>query len=85
VNKHGLTSRHAPKHAPRGGVSRDELEAMVALGKSIRAMAAELGVSYTTVRHWLKRYELATPRARRRAEMAEARAMGADTAEGHCP
>ena len=42
-------------------------------------MAEQLGVSYTTVRHWLKRYELETPRARRIAATAEARANGADT------
>ena len=85
VNKHGLTSRHAPKHAARGGIDRTELEALVALGMPIRAIAEQLGVSYTTVRHWLKRYELTTPRARRLAETAEARANGSRTAEGHCP
>ena len=84
VNKHGLTSRHAPKHAARGGADRAELEAMVALGMPIRAMADQLGVSYTTVRHWLGRYGLTTPRARRLAETAEARAAGSDTAEGFC-
>jgi transposase len=85
VNKHGLTSSHASKHAPRGGVDRAKLEAMVALGMPIRAMAEQLGVSYTTVRHWLKRYELTTPRARRLAETAGARAAGAETADGFCP
>jgi transposase-like protein len=39
VNKHGLTSKHAPKHAARGGIARDELEALVALGMPIRKMA----------------------------------------------
>jgi transposase-like protein len=73
VNKHALISTHAPKHAARGGIDRTELEDLVALGMPIRAMAAQLGVSYTTVRHWLKRYELTTPRARRLAETAEAR------------
>jgi transposase len=85
VNKHGLTSTHAAKHAARGGLARDELEALVALGMPIRQMAEQLGVSYTTVRHWLKRYELTTPRTRRLAETAEARATGAKTVEGHCP
>ena len=74
VNKHGLTSTHAPKHAPRGGIDRTELETLVAQGIPIRQIAEELGVSYTTVRHWLKRYGLTTPRARRLAETAEARA-----------
>jgi transposase-like protein len=85
VNRHGLKSRHAPKHASRGGIDRIELEAMVALGMPIRAMADQLGVSYATVRHWLKRHGLTTPRARRLAETADARAVGADTAEGFCP
>ncbi len=58
---------------------------MVALGMPIRAMAAQLGVSYSTVRYWLGRYGVSTPRARRLAETAEARAAGSDTAEGFCP
>ena len=86
VNKHGLTSLHASNDiAARGGIDRVELEAMVGLGMPIRSMADQLGVSYTTVRHWLKRYGLTTPRARRLAETAEARATGADTARGVCP
>jgi transposase-like protein len=85
VNKHGLTSTHAAKHASRGGIARDELEALVALGMPIRTMADQLGVSYTTVRHWLKRYGLSTPRARRLAETDEARATGAGTVIATCP
>jgi len=85
VKKHGLTSVHAPKHAARGGIDRAELEALVGLGMPIRSMAQQLGVSYTAVRHWLKRYGLTTPRARRLAETADARAAGAETAEGYCP
>jgi hypothetical protein len=32
VNKHGLTSRHAPKHAARGGITRDVLQPLVEIG-----------------------------------------------------
>jgi transposase len=85
VNKHGLASRHAAKHAARGGIDRAELEALVALGMPIRAMAEQLGVSYTTVRHWLKRYGLSTPRARRLAETAAARAADVESALATCP
>jgi transposase-like protein len=85
VKKHGLTSVHAPKHAARGGLDRTELEALVTSGLSIRAIAEQFGVSYTTVRHWLKRYELTTPRARRLAETAEARETASDTTTGRCP
>jgi transposase len=85
VNKYGLTSTHAERHRPRGGIDRDELEALLTEGLSIRAMAERLGVSYTTVRHWLQRHGLITPRARRLVETAPARASGAETAEACCP
>ena len=45
VNKHGLTSGHAARHAARGGIERETLEALIAEGLSIRAMAARLEVS----------------------------------------
>src|SRR3954451_19437327 len=83
VNKHGLTSQHAPRHAPRGGIEGGQLAPLLAEGLSIRAMADGLGVSYTTVRYWLGRRELATPRGRRLAETAPARAAGAETTEAH--
>ena len=84
-NKFGLASDHAPLHAARGPIDRDVLQALLGEGLSIRAMAARLGVSYTTVRHWLRRHHLSTPRARRLAETAEARAAGAETVEATCP
>jgi transposase len=85
VNKHGLSSTHAARHAPRGGIERAELEAMIAEGLTIRAMAERLAVSYTTVRHWMARFELATPRGRRLAETAPARAAGDETTVATCP
>jgi len=85
VNKHGLTSSHAARHAPRGGVERGRLAALVEEGLSIRAMAERLDVSYTTIRHWLATYEIQTPRARRLAETAAARASGAETTMANCP
>ena len=57
VNKHGLASRHGPKHAARGGIERERLQALVEEGLSIRAIAAHCDVSPTTVRHWLQKYE----------------------------
>ena len=73
VNKHGLTSQHAARHASRGGLTREQLEPLVGAGLPIRAIAEQLGVSYTTVRHWLRRYGLVTPRAERLASTREAR------------
>ena len=29
VNKHGLMSQHAPRHAARGGIDRERLQAFV--------------------------------------------------------
>jgi transposase len=60
VNKHGLTSRHAARHAPRGGIQADRLRALVEEGLSIRQIAERCDVSATTVRHWLQRHELKT-------------------------
>ena len=85
VNKHGLTSTHAPRHAARGPIDREVLEALLAEGLTIRAMAERLGRSYAGVRHWLTKYELATPRAVRLAETAEARATAAASVEATCP
>src|SRR5690348_7342784 len=65
VNKHGLQSAHARRHAARGGIERDTLAALVEEGLSIRQIADLVGLSYTAVRHWLARYELRTPRALR--------------------
>jgi len=85
VNKYGLTSRHAARHAPRGGIERERLQALVEEGLSIRAMAERLGVSYTAVRHWLARHGLRTPRAARLASTAVARAEGLGEATVECP
>jgi transposase len=85
VNKHGLASAHAARHAARGGIERDQLLALVEEGLSIRQIAARLDVSYSTVRHWLAKHEITTPRARRLAETAPARLAGAETTEAQCP
>jgi transposase len=64
LRKHGLTSQHAARHAARGGLERDVLEALVQAGLSTRKIAAEVGRSQATVRHWLREFGLKTARAR---------------------
>jgi predicted transcriptional regulator len=64
VGKYGLSSQHADKHAPRGGIDRDTLESLVVRGLSSYAIAGELGCCQATVRHWLKKHGLRTERAR---------------------
>jgi transposase-like protein/DNA-directed RNA polymerase subunit RPC12/RpoP len=65
VNRHGLVSVHAARHAARGPLSRETLEALVEVGMTIRQMARELDRSASTVRHWLERYGLKTKAASR--------------------
>ena len=60
VNKHGLTSQHAPRHRAKGPIARERLEALDQDGRSIREIAVELGVSAATVRHWLRKHGLST-------------------------
>jgi transposase len=62
VNKHGLASTHAAKHASRGGIPREQLAALVEDGLTVRAIAERVGMSYSTVRHWLKKNGLQTRR-----------------------
>lgn len=64
LGRHGLEALLRAKHAPRGGISRDRLAELVEGGLSVRAIAEELSVAPATVRHWLRRYELKTVRAR---------------------
>jgi transposase-like protein len=60
VKKHGLRSHHAPKHAARGGLSRDTLAELVERGLSIRQIAREVGLSFAATQYWLKKYKLRT-------------------------
>jgi transposase-like protein len=60
VNKHGLRSRHAERHAARGGLTREQLEPLIERGLTLRQLAEELDRSSATVRHWLKRHGLKT-------------------------
>ena len=64
VNKHGLTSTHAARHAARGPIERDTLLSLVEQGLSIRQIAEQLDRSAATVRHWLERHGLKTSPAR---------------------
>jgi hypothetical protein len=74
VNKHGLVSEHADRHAAKGPVDRDTLLALVERGLSVRQIGVELGLSYGAVRHWLRRHDLETQpgRYRRGADRPDA-------------
>lgn len=84
VRKHGLEANGRAKYAPRGGVARARLEPLVGDGQPIRAIAEELGLSISTVRHWMRRYGLETPRIKRIAATRAAVQEGATSATFEC-
>ena len=65
VKRHGLAAVHRDRHAPKGGIDRETLSSLVAEGLSTREIAERVGLSQSTVRHWLRKYQLRTFRARR--------------------
>jgi excisionase family DNA binding protein len=66
LKRHGLAAVHRDRHAPKGGVDQATLASLVDEGLTTREIAERLGFSQSTVRYWLRRYELRTHRARRK-------------------
>jgi transposase-like protein len=64
VNKYGLLSTHAARHAARGAIDRSLLQSLVERGMSVRQIAATADRSPATVRHWLRTYGMKTRPAR---------------------
>jgi transposase len=65
VKKHGLKAVGAELHASKGGIAREQLEALVQEGLTTREIAGRLRLSQGTVRHWLRRFGLRTLRHRK--------------------
>jgi transposase len=65
LKQHGLAAVHRDRHAPKGGVDKHTLGSLVDEGLTTREIAERLGLSQSTVRHWLRRHEPRTQRARR--------------------
>jgi excisionase family DNA binding protein len=84
VKRHGLAAVHRDRHAPRGGIDRDTLAGLVDDGFSTRQIAERLGLSQSTVRHWLRRHGLRTVRARRENSRG-IRGVHPDRVELTCP
>lgn len=85
LKKHGLKPLGHDKHTPSGKVDPDRLREVIQSGATIREAAAELGVGYSTVRHWLKRLGLETAAVLRRREEKKARASGKLSVQRVCP
>jgi transposase len=76
IKEHGLEAANGRKHAARGALAREELARLVDAGASIAQIAAAVGRSKTTVRHWLREYGLQTRRGTLRAVRTEQSAGG---------
>jgi DNA-binding transcriptional ArsR family regulator len=86
VRKHGLVANGRAKHAPRGGLKREQLEPLVEQRLSLGQIADTLGVSVSTVRHWLKKHGFPTDLAyrRRKRRLVEAGLNGVRKVEMDC-
>jgi hypothetical protein len=94
VQKYGLTANGKERYAPRGGLTREQLEPLVERGATLQEMADGLGRSASTVRYWLTAHGLKTrnrrgPRGSRTrvSEDAIRKAIeeGTRTVVGICP
>jgi transposase len=88
ARKYGLRAVHESRHAPKGGLDRQELERLVGEGKSLSEIAHVLSRSKATVRYWLERYQLRTTGkqgAAAREGVHAARAAGLVRARLRCP
>ncbi len=65
-----------------GGIQRERLHALVNGGKTIAEIAEDVGLSKTTVRHWLRRYGLRTHNAQQRRAHAGTTARRSSPSRG---
>jgi hypothetical protein len=84
LRKYELEPVHKQKHAARGGIERATLESLVETGASSREIAAQLGRSVGTVRHWLRKYGLQTRRGAGRERRKEFEKGGEEIVEMDC-
>jgi hypothetical protein len=90
VEKYGLVANGKAKYAPRGGLTREQLEPLVERDATLQEMADELGRSMSTVRYWLKElgFKQSGRRGRRpavpRAVIDQAIGAGARRVTGRC-
>ena len=86
VQKHGLVANGRAKYSPRGGLTRGQLEPLVRERLTLQQIAERLGVSVSTVRHWLKKHGLPTDTAyrRRKRRLTEAGLTGVTEAVMEC-
>lgn len=79
MSKYGLRAVDRQKHAARGGIELERMKELVEARLSIAQIANEVGLSKTTVRYWLRRYQLRTLPSDRIATVSAARDAGRAT------
>jgi DNA-binding transcriptional ArsR family regulator len=85
VEKHGLEANGKQKYAPRGGLSREELQPLVEGGSTLKEIASVLDRSPSTVSHWLKVHGLKLRGARRNTALfREAASQGLTSVVADC-
>jgi transposase len=64
IEKHGLAAANRDQRAPNGGLERELLAEFVDAGMTVAQIAAAVGLSKSTVRHWLREHSLQTHNTR---------------------
>jgi Response regulator containing a CheY-like receiver domain and an HTH DNA-binding domain len=85
LKKHGLEAARADKHSAKGMPSKEEMERLLAAGLSLREIAERMDRSLSTIRHWMRKYQLETDRAARLRESKDACRSGSKMAKLKCP
>jgi transposase len=86
LKRHGLRAANSQRFAPKGSdLSKERLEELIAQGASLSDLAEVLSLSVSTVRHWLRKYELKTSQTGwRREQTRRAREAGLKEITRHC-
>ena len=86
VEKYGLVANGKEKYAPKGGISKEQLEELLGQGLTLRQIAAALDRSQSTINYWLRRHGLKSRRGHdRRAAALAALEDGTNKFEYECP
>jgi transposase len=86
MKRHGLRAANAQRFAPKfSEVDKERLEDLIDQGASLRDLAEVLGLSTSTVRHWLQKYGLETSgQGWRRQQTRRAREAGLKNITREC-
>ncbi len=84
IKRHNLVATGHGRHAPKGGLPRQELQQLVEAGATLETIAEHLDSSPSTVRYWIARYGLPRPYKVRREDIEQALRAGARTIRRRC-